>query len=148
MFHQTKRLVVGAVAVAALALGASAISSAASSSSSTDGATTTNSSPRAVPPPFNGPAPGTASHEDAEKTVTGAAATRTRAAAVRAVGTGTAGKVTTDYRGDGYEVIVTKSGGGQVEVHLDGSFQLMQPPGGHGGPPPGGHGAPPSSSGA
>jgi hypothetical protein len=52
---------------------------------------------------------------------------------VKAVGSGTAGAVTTDYSQTGYEVTVTKSDGSTVEVHLDSSFAVMQ---GHGGPPP------------
>jgi len=78
------------------------------------------------------PAHGTAAHEDAEKAVTGSAATNAQAAAVKAVGSGTAGDVTTDYFGSGYEVTVTKSDGSSVEVHLDSSFNVMQ---GHGAPP-------------
>jgi hypothetical protein len=41
-----------------------------------------------------------------------------------------------DYFGNGYEVTVTKSDGSQVEIHLDSSFNVMVPPGGHGGAPP------------
>ena len=69
------------------------------------------------------------------------------AAAVKSVGNGTAGEVTTDFNGGGYEVTVTKPGGSKVEVHLDGSFKVMQgprgghsPDGGPGGPPAGGPG--------
>ena len=82
------------------------------------------------------PAPGPASHEDAEKPVTGDDAAKAQAAAVKAAGGGTAGDVTTDYFGNGYEVTVTKSDGSKVEYHLDSSFQVMQRPGGWGGPPP------------
>ncbi len=63
-------------------------------------------------------------------------------AAVKAVGGGTAGDVTTDYFGNGYEVTVTKSDGRKVEVHLDSSFDVMGPTGGWGGAPP----APPASN--
>jgi poly-gamma-glutamate capsule biosynthesis protein CapA/YwtB (metallophosphatase superfamily) len=52
------------------------------------------------------------------------AADKARAAAVKAVGGGTAGAVTTDVSGNGYEVTVTKSDGSKVEVHLDQSFNL------------------------
>jgi hypothetical protein len=52
------------------------------------------------------PAPGTAAHEDHEQAVTGEAADRAKAAAVKADGGGTAGDVTTDYFGNGYEVTV------------------------------------------
>ena len=92
-------------------------------------------------PPANMPAPGTAAHEAAEKAVTGADAAKAQAAAVKAVGSGTAGDVTTDYFGKGYEVTVTKADGSTVEVHLDSSFNAMPfpPRGGRmgwGGPPP------------
>ena len=72
------------------------------------------------------PAHGSAAHEDAEKPVTGTAATQAQAAAVKSVGSRTAGTVTTDFTGNGYEVTVTKSDGSQVEVHLDSSFNVVQ----------------------
>ena len=87
------------------------------------------------------PAHGTAVHEDAEKAVTGAAAAKARAAAVKAVGGGTAGAVTTDFTGNGYEVTVAKSDGSKVEVHLNSAFSAFQRPGGPGGMPPGAPGA-------
>jgi len=96
------------------------------------------------PPPGlrNMPAPGTAAHENHEQAVTGTAAEKARAAAVKAAGGGTAGDVTTDYFGHGYEVTVTKSDGSTVEIHLDSSFNVMAGPGGcGGGPPPSGSGA-------
>jgi hypothetical protein len=78
------------------------------------------------------PAHGSAAHEDAEKAVTGDNATKAQAAAVASVGSGTAGDVTTDYSGNGYEVTVTKSDGTQVEVHMDSSFNVQAGPGGPG----------------
>ena len=78
--------------------------------------------------------------EDAEKPVTGSAATKAKAAAVKALGGGTAGDVTTDCFGTGYEVTVAKSDGSTVEVHLDSSFNVRQ------GPPAGGPGPPASTS--
>ena len=72
----------------------------------------------------NYPAHGTAAHEALEKPVTGDNATKAQAAAVKAVGSGTAGAVTTDVSGNGYEVTVTKGDGTKVEVHLNGSFGL------------------------
>src|SRR3954452_4371092 len=68
------------------------------------------------------PSHGTAAHEALEKPVTGSNASSAQAAAVKAVGGGTAGAVTTDVSGNGYEVTVTKSDGSQVEVHLNSSF--------------------------
>src|SRR5438270_3807801 len=75
------------------------------------------------------PAHGSAAHEDAEKPVTGSAATQAKAAAVKYVGGGTAGDVTTDFQGGGYEVTVTKADGSSVEVHLDNAFNVQS---GHG----------------
>src|SRR5436305_4640118 len=144
MFRSTTKVLAGVGALAALALGGSAIAGAATSSSS--GATPTSSStPR---PPANFPAHGTAAHEDAEKAVTGEAAAKAQAAAVKSVGGGTAGAVTTDFTGNGFEVTVTKTDGTKVEVHMDSSYHVMQGPGGHGGQPPAGSGgAPPAGYG-
>jgi hypothetical protein len=131
MFPHAKKGAAALVAVAALAVGGAAIGSAATSQSTIT--TTTVATPSTHAPPANMPAPGTAAHEDAEKAVTGDAATKAQAAAVEALGGGTAGEVTTDYFGNGYEVTVTKSDGSTVEVHLDSSFNVMQgPPGAFG----------------
>jgi hypothetical protein len=113
----------------------------ATSTSGTPGATGAPGTPGA--PHFNGPPHGTAAHEDAEKAVTGAAAEKAQAGAVKSLGGGTAGPVTTDYTGGGYETTVTKSDGTKVEVHLDGSFSVIQGSGGRGGP-----GGPPAGAGA
>jgi len=117
------RVAAAVAGITALAVGGSAIAGAATGGS---GTTTTTASPPAMP------AHGSAAHEDAEKPVTGDAAAKAKAAAVAFVGGGTAGVVTTDYGGSGYEVTVTKSDGTTVEVHLDSSFDAMQ----FGGPPP------------
>ena len=138
MFHQVKKVVVGAAALGALALGGSAIAGAATSQTTTT--TNQNGSSTQAPPAFNGPAHGTAAHEDAEKGLTGAAAAKAQAAAVKSVGSGTAGAVTTDITGRGFETTVTKSDGSKVEVHLDSSYNAFQGPRGHGGPPPAGYG--------
>lgn len=137
MLHHVKKVLVGVAALAALAVGGSAIASAASSHSAT---TTSQSASTSTVPAFNGPAHGTAAHEDAEKAVTGAAAAEAQAAAVKLVGSGTAGAVTTDLPGTGYETTVTKADGSTVEVHLDSSFNAFQGPGGQGGPPASGYG--------
>jgi hypothetical protein len=130
-------------AIAAAAVGGGAIANAATSTSSTTSSPSSASgAPARAPSSF--PAPGTAAHEDAEKPVTGAAATKAKAAAVKSLGGGTAGEVTTDYTGAGYEVVVTKNGT-TTEVHLDSSFNVRRGPGGMhggpGGPPPSGPGA-------
>jgi hypothetical protein len=133
MFNRTKKTLLAIAAFAALALGGSAIAGAANSQSTTTSTTqsgtpaqTQQSQPPAAP---NMPAHGTSAHEDAEKPVTGDAATKAKAAAVKSIGSGTAGEVTTDFTGNGYEVTVTKSDGSKIEVHLDKSFNVLQGPG-------------------
>src|SRR5207248_6291769 len=127
MSHVVTKALGGVAALGALALGGSAIAGAASSqttSTSASGGSSTQARPA-----FNGPAHGTAAHEDAEKAVTGAAAAKAQAAAVKLVGSGTAGAVTTDFTGNGYEVTVTKADGSKVEVHLDSALKAMRGPG-------------------
>jgi hypothetical protein len=130
-----KSLLATGAAVGAAAIGGATIANAATSTTSSSHAGAPASSQAAAPssrglPAFKGPAPGTAAHEDAEKAVTGTAAAKARAAAVKAVGGGTAGEVTTNYTRNGYEVTVTKSNGSKVEVHLDSSFKAMPGPAG------------------
>ena len=136
MLSKIKKVGLGVAALSGAAVGGAAVAGAATSHS---GTTTTPFTTRSgAPPPLrNMPAPGTAAHEDAEKPVTGDAADKAKAAAVKAVGGGTAGDVTTNYFGNGFEVTVTKSDGSTVEIHLDSSFNVMAgPPHGGGGPPP------------
>jgi hypothetical protein len=135
MLSRIKKVGLGVAALAGAAVGGAAVAGAATSHSGTAAAPPQASG---KPPPAlrNMPAPGAAAHEDHEKAVTGDAADKAQAAAVKAVGGGTAGDVTTDYFGNGYEVTVTKSDGSKVEIHLDSSFDAMGPPGGPGGPPP------------
>ena len=135
-----QRMAITAALVLGVAAGSYGIASAASGNgnSTTITPSTTPSAPssssRQARPSF--PAHGTPAHEDQEKPVTGAAATKAKAAAVQAAGGGTAGEVTTDFTGDGYEVTVTKSDGTSVEIHLDNSFDAFMGGHGHGGPPP------------
>ena len=129
-------LVTGA-AVGAAVVGGAAIADATTSSTPTSGSATSTPASPAAHQGFNGPAHGTAAHEDAEKPVTGTAATKAKAAAVKAAGGGTATEVTTDFTSNGYEVTVKKSDGSTVEIHLDKSFNAVSGPGGHG---PGGYG--------
>jgi hypothetical protein len=143
------KLAAGA-AIGGAAVGGAALANAATSSTAASSSATTPAATHAAPP-ANFPAHGTPAHEDAEKPVTGAAADKAKAAAVKSVGSGTAGAVTTDFTGNGYEVTVTKSDGSKVEVHLDSSFKARQgPPGGHGpgggALPGGGYGQPPTGS--
>ena len=144
---------------AATTTGSSATTAAGTGSAGTGSAGTGSAgtgSGSATPSIPSMPAHGSAAHEDAETPVTGATATKAQAAAVKYVGSGTAGAVTTDFTKHGYEVTVTKSDGTQVEVHLDSNLTVMQGgPGRFGGPggnqPPSGAGdpggnQPPSSS--
>lgn len=135
MLSKLKKVGLGVAALSGAAVGGAAVAGAANSNS---GTTTAPPLASGKPPPAlrNMPAPGTAAHEEHEKAVTGEAADKAQAAAVKAVGGGTAGDVTTDYFGNGYEVTVTKSDGRKVEVHRDSSFNVMGPPGGHGGTQP------------
>jgi hypothetical protein len=139
MIGKLRKAALGVAALSGAAVGGAAVAGAATSHS---GTTSTPAAHAGQPPPApkNMPAHGTAAHEDAEKAVTGAAAAKAQAAAVKAAGGGTAGDVTTDYPGTGYEVTVTKSDGSTVEIHLDGSFEVMARPmggpGGWGGAPP------------
>ena len=135
MLSKIKKVGLGVAALSGAAVGGAAAAGAATPHS---GTTTTTGAPSGTPPPAlrNMPAPGTAEHEAHEQAVTGADAEKAQAAAVKAVGEGTAGDVTTDYFGKGYEVTVTKSDGTSVEIHLDSSFDVMGGPGGWGGGPP------------
>ena len=121
-----RSMLVTGTAVAAAAVGGAAIANATTSTSSTPAGSNSTGAPAATRP--NLPAHGTARHEDAEKPVTGAAAEKAKAAAVKSLGGGTAGTVTTNYTGGGYEVDVTKNGT-TTEVHLDSSFNVQA---GHG----------------
>ena len=135
MLSKLKKVGLGVAALSGAAVGGAAVAGAATSHS---GAAAAPNASAGKPPPAlrNMPAPGTSAHEDHEQAVTGAAAEKAQAAAVKAVGGGTAGDVTTDYFGNGYEVTVTKSDGSKVEIHLDSSFDVIGPPGGPGGAPP------------
>jgi ferric-dicitrate binding protein FerR (iron transport regulator) len=112
--------------VAAAAIGGGAIANAATTTSSSSAATPAAAAPSSFP------AHGTAAHEDAEKVVTGAAAAKAKVAAVKIVGSGKAGAVTTDMTGTGYETTVTKADGSTVEIHLDSSYNAFQGRGGSG----------------
>jgi hypothetical protein len=117
----------GALAAAAItggALGASLMGTASAQTTSTTAPAPSTDPATPAGPSF--PAHGTPEHEALEKPVTGDAASKAQAAAVTSVGGGTAGAVTTDASGSGYEVTVTKADGSQVEVHLDSSFNVAQ----------------------
>jgi hypothetical protein len=146
MLKRLKQLILGAMALAALALGGSALAGAATGSSTSSTTTTPPDSSGGGPPPgfTAADAPGTATHENAEKTVSGEDAAKAKAAALASVGGGTAGAVTGDFRNSGdYEVAVTKPDGSKVTVRLDSSFKVESHPGG-----PGGRGGMPDRPGA
>jgi hypothetical protein len=106
-------------------MGAGSATAATTPTTSSGSSSSTSSSSESTPSTrATYPAHGTAAHEALEKPVTGSNATQAQAAAVKAAGSGTAGGVTTDVSGNGYEVTVTKSDGSQVEVHLNQSFGL------------------------
>lgn len=105
-------------------------SSAATTTQAASAATTVVTPTTAETPPDTSgqssfPAHGSAAHENAEKVVTGTAASQAQAAAVKSVGSGTAGAVTSNFQGDGYEVTVTKADGSSVDVRLDSSFNVQ-----------------------
>jgi hypothetical protein len=124
------------VGLGVAALGGAAVGGAAVAGAATSNSGTTIASGKPPPGLRNMPAPGTATHEDQEKAVTGEPANKAKAAGVKAAGGGTAGDVASDYFGNGYEVTVTKRDGSEVEIHLDSSFNVMTGPGGSGGGPP------------
>jgi hypothetical protein len=142
MHDKVKKVALGVAALSGAAVGGAAVAGAANSHSGTTATPAATAGQPPPNPPRNMPAPGTAAHEDAEKAVTGDDAAKARAAAVKAAGGGTAGDVTTDYFGEGYEVTVTKADGSKVEYHLDSSFRVLPRPGRWGGPAP----PPPSGS--
>ena len=137
--HSLRKIAFGGALVAASVAGGAVGANLLGTANAQTTTTTAPSSSAPQRPAF--PAHGTPEHEALEKPVTGDSATKAQDAAVKSLGGGTAGAVTTDASGTGYEVTVTKSDGSQTEVHLDSSFNVMQ----HGGPGDGGQ-PPPSSS--
>ena len=123
-----RSMIVTGAAVAAAAVGGATIANAASQSSTTSSSTAA-ANHQTRPGWQNMPAPGSAAHENAEKPVTGDAATKAKAAAIKAAGGGTATEVTTDFTNTGYEVSVKKSDGTTVEIHMDKFDNVQQ---GHG----------------
>ena len=126
--HRTARWAGAAALLAAGALVGGVLAGALSANAATT-ATVSSSSTSTDQQRASFPAHGSAAHEGAEKPVTASNASKARAAAVKAVGSGTAGTVTTDMTQTGYEVTVTKSDGSKAEVHLDQSFNVLD----HGG---------------
>jgi hypothetical protein len=115
---------VAAGAIAGGVLAGSLSANAATTAAATPSSSSSSSDASTGQAPANFPAHGSAAHESAEKAVTGSDATKAQDAAVKAVGSGTAGAVTSDMTGSGFETTVTKSDGSTVEVHLDSSFAV------------------------
>lgn len=116
-------LAAGAIGGAIVASSAAASAGTLTTDASTSYSSSASGETGANRPGF--PAHGSAAHEDQEKPVTGTNATKAQDAAVKAVGSGTAGAVTTDMTGSGYEVTVAKADGSTVEVHLNSSFAVQ-----------------------
>jgi hypothetical protein len=137
MFTNTARrlLVTGALALG-VAGGAAGVASAASGGSSSG-----SPSHHAGAPPGN---PAQMSHGPGEALLTGSAATRAKAAALKAVPGATVIRVETDSGPAAYEAHLRKADGSYVTVKLDRGFHVVatQQGFGTGGPRP--QGAPPA----
>jgi hypothetical protein len=138
MIGKTTRawIVTGAIALGATA-GAAGIANAASggsSQSSTQGAApvfAANGSPGQPP----GGDPAKMRHGPGETVLTGATASKARAAALAAVPRATVIRVETDSAGAAYEVHLRKSDGTFVTVKLDKGFHVTGTQSGFGAPP-------------
>ena len=118
-----KTIIGGALTVAALLGGAAGATLVNGVANAQTGSSSTAPSTDGGSGRGNFPAHGSPEHEALEKPVTGDNATKAQAAAVASV-PGTAGAVTTDASGNGYEVTITKADGTQTEVHLNSSFTV------------------------
>jgi hypothetical protein len=127
MIGKTARtwVVTGALALGA-ATGAAGVANAAS------GGNTHSPSQPAAPSPAQDPA--TMSHGPGETVLTGAAASKARAAALAAVPGATVIRVETDSAGAVYEAHLRKSDGSYVTVKLDQAFNVTGTQSGFGGP--------------
>ena len=85
-FSKVKQVGLGVAALGGAAVGGAAVAGAATSQSGTTASTPPAAASHPPPGARNMPAHGTAAHEDAEKAVSGDAATKAQAAAVKAVG--------------------------------------------------------------
>jgi hypothetical protein len=142
MNQTIKKSLMAVAAIAALALGGSALASAASNDGGSTGSTGTATQPPAGAPAGkpNGTPPDMASKtaiNPNEKLLTGDTASKVKAAALANV-KGTVDRVETDDGGV-YEAHITKSDGTHVEVKVDKSFKVtaVNTMGDHGGGPGG-----------
>ena len=123
MLRTARKTAVTLAALAALALGGSALAGAAQNSSSS--ATTTQSSQAGQPPSGGRPAgQHVGANGKTEQLLTGDTAAKVKAAALKKV-PGTVERVETDVdHGSPYEAHVTKSDGTQVEVLVNKDFEV------------------------
>ena len=124
MLRTARKTAVTLAALAALALGGSALAGAAQNSSSS--ATTTAQGSQAGQPPGGGRPAGrhVGANGKTEQLLTGDTAAKVKAAALKKV-SGTVERVETDVdHGSPYEAHVTKSDGTQVEVLVDKDFEV------------------------
>ena len=124
MLRTARKAAVTLAALAALALGGSALAGAAQNSSSS--ATTTTQSSQAGQPPSGGRPAGqhVGANGKTEQLLTGDTAAKVKAAALKKV-SGTVERVETDVdHGSPYEAHVTKSDGTQVEVLVNKDFEV------------------------
>ena len=121
MFKNTSGKVAATVAaLAAVAVGASAVAGAASGGSSTS----QSYAPQGAQPQ-GGPPPGAPAGHKPESPLTGAVASKVRAAALAKVPGGTIERVETDSdHGSPYEAHVRKSDGTELEVLVNKSFAV------------------------
>ena len=125
MLRTARKTAVTLAALAALALGGSALAGAAQNSSSSSATTTTQSSQAGQPPSGGRPAgQHVGANGKTEQLLTGDTAAKVKAAALKKV-SGTVERVETDVdHGSPYEAHVTKSDGTQVEVLVNKDFEV------------------------
>jgi uncharacterized membrane protein YkoI len=125
MLRTARKTAVTLAALAALALGGSALAGAAQNSSSSSATTTTQSSQAGQPPGGGRPAgQHVGANGKTEQLLTGDTAAKVKAAALKKV-SGTVERVETDVdHGSPYEAHVTKSDGTQVEVLVNKDFEV------------------------
>jgi hypothetical protein len=152
MFSKVQRGLVGLAAIAALALGGSALAGAATNNSGTTRQSSGSGAPSATQSP-GGRHVG--ANGDREQALGADAAAKVKKAAEAKVPGGTVLRVETDVdTGSPYEAHVQKADGSQVVVYVDNSFNATSVaafggPGGPGGPGgAGGPGGPPPAQGS
>jgi hypothetical protein len=130
MVRKVQRMVMGVAAIAALALGGSALADAASSGSSSSSSSQTTTTPSQSPQhqPPRGPGGPNGGHVGAngqrEVLLTGDTATKVEEAALAKV-SGTVERVETDAdHGSPYEAHIRKSDGTELEVLVNKNFEV------------------------